>query len=74
VLGFVIFGIRHVARFNVLGWFLVVVCTALLSGVVEMLGQPASFYRVNGYFVLACLVALLAWPLVSWRLGAKTAA
>jgi hypothetical protein len=74
LLGFVVFGIRHVARFNVLGWFLVVVCTALLSAVVEMLGQPGSFYKVNGYFTLACLVALLAWPLITWRLGAKTAA
>ena len=74
ILGFIVFGIRHVARFNVLGWFLVVVCTALLSGVVEMLGQAASFYRMNGYLVLAGLVALLAWPLISWRLRARTAA
>jgi MFS family permease len=72
LLGFVVFGIRHVARFNVLGWFLVVVCTALLAGSVEILGQPAAFYRVNGYFTLGCLVALLSWPLISWRLAART--
>jgi membrane protease YdiL (CAAX protease family) len=71
LLGFVIFGIRQVARFNVLGWFLVVVCTALLAGAGELLGQPATFYRVNGYFTLACLLGLLAWPLIRWRMAAK---
>jgi membrane protease YdiL (CAAX protease family) len=69
LLGFVVFGIRHVARFNVLGWFLMVACTGLLAGGVELLRQPATYYRVNGYFVMAGLIALLAWPLVSWRLG-----
>ena len=69
LLGFVVFGIRNVARFNVLGWFLAVACTGLLAGGVELLRQPATYYRVNGYFVMAGLIALLAWPLVSWRLG-----
>jgi len=79
LLGFVVSGIRHVARFNLLGWFLVVACTTILSGALELLGQPASFYKMNGYFALACVVGLLAWPLVSWRLagsadGAKVSA
>jgi len=69
LLGFVVFGIRRVARFNMLGWFLVAACAGLLGGATELLSQPDSFYKVNGYVVLAFLVALLAWPLVSWRMA-----
>jgi hypothetical protein len=69
LLGFVVFGIRRVARFNILGWFLVAACTVLLGGAMELLSQPDSFYKVNGYAVLAFLVALFAWPLASWRMA-----
>ena len=68
LLGFVVFGIRRVARLNMLGWFLVIVCTGLLSAGSDLLGQPDAFYQGQGYFVLAGLGALLAWPLVYWRL------
>jgi membrane protease YdiL (CAAX protease family) len=65
----VVFGVRWVMRFNILGCFLVVAGTSLLGGATELLGQPDSFYRTNGYVVLAALVLLFAWPLVAWRLG-----
>lgn len=71
MLGFVVFGIRHVARFNILGWFLVVICTALLAGTSELIGQPAAFYKVNGYFTLASMLGFLAWPLIRWRMAAN---
>jgi len=62
-------GVRHVIRFNVLGYFLIIAGLALLGGAGELLGQPDSFYRANGYGVLAALLALFAWPLVGWRRG-----
>jgi membrane protease YdiL (CAAX protease family) len=67
----VVFGIRHLARFNMLGWFLVVVTVGLLSAASEFLSQPDLFYQANGYIILATLAALLAWPLLSWRFGAE---
>jgi len=65
-------GVRYVMRFNILGCFLVVAFTALLRGTAELLGQPDSFYRANGYAVLLALALLFAWPLAAWRL--RTAA
>jgi membrane protease YdiL (CAAX protease family) len=68
VLAFVAYGIRRIARFNVLGWFLVVTCTGLVAGAAELLGQPDSFYRMQGYLVLLALAILFGWPLTMWRL------
>ena len=68
LLTFWVFGIRWVARFNLLGWFLVIVCTALPGAGLELTGQPDVFYRSQGYIVLTAMVVLLAWPLVAWRL------
>ena len=69
------FGVRQVMRFNILGCFLVVAGTSLFSGAAELLSQPDSFYRANGYAVLLTLVLLFAWPFVAWRMaGAKRAA
>ena len=67
----VVFGIRHVARFNMLGWFLVVALVGLLSGADELLSQPDYFFRTNGYIILVALAALLAWPLVRWKVGTE---
>lgn len=71
LMAFVVFGIRHVARFNILGWSLVVGATGLLNGVAELLSEPDNFYRINGYIISAMLAALLAWPLIAWRLRAE---
>ena len=67
VLGFVVFGIRSVARFNMLGWFLVIASSMLLGGAAQMLQQPEGFYRIQGYWIIGVLVLLLGWPLVAWR-------
>jgi hypothetical protein len=61
------FGVRFVMRFNLLGCFLVVAGTSLVSGAAELLAQPDAFYRVNGYAVLLTLLLLFAWPLVAPR-------
>jgi hypothetical protein len=61
-------GVRYAVRFNILGCFLVAAGTSLLGGAAELLSQPNSFYRANGYAVLVALVLLLAWPLIAWRM------
>ena len=69
-------GVRYVARFNLLGYFLVVAATTILGGLAELLGQNQPFYRLNGYALVAGLGALLAWPLLAWlmRSAPRTAA
>jgi hypothetical protein len=67
LLAFVVFGIRRVVRFNVLGLALIVANTTLLSGAQQLLRQSDSFYRSQGHLVLAALGILLLWPLVAWR-------
>jgi len=72
LLAVVVFGIRRVVRFNLLGLFLVAACTALLGAAGELVTQPDTFYRTNGYVILLALVLLLAWPLVTWRLRGQS--
>ncbi len=74
VLGVLALGVRYVMRFNILGCFLVVAGTSVLGGASELLSQPDSFYRTNGYALLAALVLLFAWPFVAWRMGDSTKA
>jgi membrane protease YdiL (CAAX protease family) len=64
-----LFGLRLVVRMNLLGIFLVAACTALVGAAAEFLAQPDPFYRTQGYVALVALVALLAWPLVTWKLS-----
>jgi hypothetical protein len=59
-------------RFNILGCFLIVAGSSLLGGASELLSQPDSFYRANGYAVLLALILLFAWPLMTWRRGDAT--
>ena len=67
LLGVLVFGVRFVMRFNLLGCFLVVSGTSLITGAAEILAQPDAFYRTNGYAVLFILALLFAWPLAAWR-------
>jgi hypothetical protein len=62
-------GVRQVMRFNILGCFLIVAGTSLLGGASELLSQPDSFYRANGYALRLALVLLFAWPFLAWRIG-----
>ena len=36
----------------------------------ELLEQPNSYLRANGYAVAAAAIALLSWPLIRWQRGA----
>jgi len=69
VLSIVALGVRYIVGFNILGCFLVVAATSLLGGASELLSQPDSFYRGNGYGVLAGLALFFAWPFVAWRMS-----
>jgi hypothetical protein len=68
LLGAMVFGVRRVIRFNMLGCILVVALLALLGGAAQMLGQADGFYRTNGYALLAVMVLLLGWPFAVWRM------
>lgn len=74
LLGVLVFGVRYIMRFNLLGCFLVVAGTSLVTGAAEMLAQPDAFYRTNGYAVLFMLVLLFAWPLAAWRFSSMNVA
>ena len=74
LLGILVFGVRCVMRFNLLGCFLVVAGTSLVTGAAELLAQPNAFYRGNGYAVLLMLALLFAWPLAAWRLSSTSVA
>lgn len=66
-------GVTRLFRFNLLGYFLAAVTMSLVDPAIQLFRQPAAFYRLNGYVVLAALVAFLAWPLVAWRASLSNA-
>lgn len=73
LLAVVAIGMRRVVRFNLLGLFLVTMCTAMLGAAAALVGQSDAFYRTNGYGILLAVVLLLAWPLLTWRLRGQAA-
>jgi membrane protease YdiL (CAAX protease family) len=60
----VVFGVTRIARFNLLGYFLVLAIPSLLLGAAELLSQPNGYYHHQGYLVLVVLAGFLIWPLV----------
>jgi hypothetical protein len=72
LLSVIVFGVRRVMRFNVLGGILVAACLSLLGAAAQLLAQPEAFYRTNGYAVLLAIALLLVLPLAAWRLRAAT--
>jgi len=74
LLALVVFGMRRVVRFNVLGLFVIVAGTNLLGGALQLSQQTDGFYRFQAYLVLSVLALLLAWPLVAWRTGSRQGA
>ena len=73
LLGAIVLGIRWIAKFNLLGIFLVLMSTSMLSAALPLLKQQNSFYRGNAYAILAALVVLLAWPFLKWQMAPKQA-
>ncbi len=72
LLGVIVFAVRRIIRFNVLGCLLVVAGVSLLGAAASLLAQPDAFYRTNGYIVLMLILLLLAWPFSVWRMRAST--
>jgi membrane protease YdiL (CAAX protease family) len=71
LLALVVFGMRRVVRFNVLGLFIIVAGTNLLGSALQLSRQPDGFYRFQAYLVLAVLALLMAWPVVAWCSGTR---
>ena len=60
------FGVTHIVRFNVMGYFLLAAMMALVPGAIDLLEQPNPYFHANGYAVIAFALAMLAWPLIYW--------
>ena len=60
------FGVTRIARFNVLGYFLLAAMVALIPAAIELLQQPNPYFHANGYAVAATALAIVAWPLAKW--------
>jgi hypothetical protein len=60
-------GSQRLVRFNLLGYLLVAMLLSLAPAAAELLRQPNSFFRANGWGVVAVLVALFLWPLAAWQ-------
>ena len=66
LLSVVVLGVSCVARLNLLGIFLVVFASRLLSTAMGLMQQPNASYHHSAYAILAILAAVLAWPLIKW--------
>jgi hypothetical protein len=72
LLGVIVFAVRRIIRFNVLGCILVVALLGLLAAAAQLLAQPDAFYRTNGYALIVVMVLLVAWPFSVWRMRTAT--
>jgi membrane protease YdiL (CAAX protease family) len=64
------YGVTRIARFNVLGYFLLAAIITLVPSAIELLEQPNPYLHYNGYAIVVFALAILAWPLLKWRLSA----
>ncbi|HWY45474.1 MAG TPA: CPBP family intramembrane glutamic endopeptidase [Candidatus Sulfotelmatobacter sp.] len=71
LVGAIVYGVRWIAKLNLLGIFLVIAASSLLGSALVLLKQPNAFYRGNAYVILAALGILFLWPLLKWQLNAK---
>ena len=61
------YAVTRIARFNVLGYFLIAAMLVLIPGAIDLLEQPNPYFHANGYTVLVFGLAFLAWPLTRWQ-------
>jgi hypothetical protein len=69
VLGTAWLAVKHILRFNVLGYFLLAAMTVLIPEAIDLITQPSGYFHGNGYAVIVFAAVLVGWPLVSWRRG-----
>ena len=67
------FGVKHILRFNVLGYLLLAAMTELIPDAIELLTQPNRYFHGNGYAVIAFAAAIVAWTLVPWTRSTTSA-
>jgi len=58
--------VTRIVRFNVMGYFLLAAMISVVPVAVELLQQPNAYFRMNGYAVVAFVLVLAGWPLLSW--------
>lgn len=63
----IVWGVVRVARFNLLGCFLVLAGASLIGAAATLLAQPNPYYRANGYGVLLVLGLFYVWVALTWR-------
>ena len=68
LLAVLVWGVSRVARFNLLGCFLVLAGKALVGAAAPLLAQPHPFYRASGYGILLAIGLFYLWVLMTWRL------
>ena len=66
--------VRRVVPFNLLGYFLATTLLLLATSAVQLLRQPNTYFRANGWALMAAAAILLLWPLGSWRRGPRAPA
>jgi hypothetical protein len=70
LLGVVWLGVWKVVRFNLPAYFLLAALPGLVLSAAELLQQPNTFFRANGWVAAGAAIVLLAWPLVAWQTAA----
>jgi membrane protease YdiL (CAAX protease family) len=58
--------VTRVARFNVVGYFLLAAIISVVPAAAELLQQPNAYFRMNGYATVVSVLLLAGWPLRSW--------
>ena len=67
LLGVIVAGVRWIAKFNLLGIFLVIIGASLLPAALVLLKQEDNFYRTNAHVILTGLLIVFGWPLLKWQ-------
>ena len=64
-------GTRYLARFNLLGYFLLTMLLILSPAIGELIRQPNTYFRVNGAVLIGAVAFLLVLTLAGWRGSAR---
>lgn len=68
-----VLGTSCIVRLNLLGIFLIIFASALISAALPLLQQPNEAYHRSAYALFAGTAIALGWPLVKWLTGSSEA-